>query len=624
MHFLLLLLALGCRKDASPSTEPTPSTVECPPFDADPAATECGDACIVCDIPFGGDLSALEGCQVLVGDLVVDQRTDLRTLGSAVRIDGTLSVGANRSVGGLHGLRQVDALVVTAPLGTQGLEGLSIVDGPVALSGGADLGSLEALAKVGELSIVDAEVDDLWALACLTEVQGTLTVHNSSLTELGLAATEVGGLSLVDLPELTSAADVAVVGVVPVVELRNLPKLVDVSLERVERIQGYLLVDGLPSLAGVDLSSLEEVTGSLTLRDASMAVLELGALEHVGGYATLEALSGLVAVSAPRWTEVERNLVLRGNPDLTSLDGMGALKRLKGDLVIDDNDALVTLAPWPLVYIVGDLVATDNASLVAIGDWPNLDHISYRVEIHDNPALERIDGMPSLVRLQSIEVTGSPSLTSIDGFARVDDPDWVILVGTGLTDLSALSGVRSPQTLTFEDNPRLSSLRGLENLVDTWNLTVKGSAITDLEGLGALTELRIFTLEGNPELEDLDGLGPVEISIRVDLLHNPALTSVDALSGCCDELQSLDVEGNDVLTSLAPLALPDAMGGIDIVSNPSLSTLDGLLGVQSTYHLAVTGNTSLCASEVDAWVSTVEVTGKADGELLIAHNDDGC
>ena len=84
--------------------------------------------------------------------------------------------------------------------------------------------------------------------------------------------------------------------------------------------------------------------------------------------------------------------------------------------------------------------------------------------IEGNDALTSLDGL-SGIEIGALHVEGNPSLVDLPDLSPVDDP-WklVIVDNDSLTDLDGLSHIRSVWWLSIEDNDVLTSLAGLESL----------------------------------------------------------------------------------------------------------------------------------------------------------------
>jgi hypothetical protein len=138
--------------------------------------------------------------------------------------------------------------------------------------------------------------------------------------------------------------------------------------------------------------------------------------------------------------EIGGDLQIFGNPQLTDLHGLDNLWRVKKHVVISENAALTdidalsgltyagAIAPDPdtgQLLRVGGLVVKSNPSLTAISGLGSLREVTGSLIIQFNEALKNIDGMHGLRVVDGLfAVTHNPSLclSSING------------VGAGITE----------------------------------------------------------------------------------------------------------------------------------------------------------------------------------------------
>ena len=162
-----------------------------------------------------------------------------------------------------------------------------------------------ARSVAGDVEVNGSLDTDLSALACLTEVQGSVSVTASH------ALTDLSGL------------------------------------DRLTEIGGFLSVSqnaALSDLGGLEVLSV--VRGGLTIAEngALLSLLGLRRLAVVGDGVVIQqnhalgSLEGLEQVSS-----VDGALVVADNRSLTSLSGLSGLQSVEADLYLGDNDALPSL-----------------------------------------------------------------------------------------------------------------------------------------------------------------------------------------------------------------------------------------------------------------------------------------
>lgn len=143
------------------------------------------------------------------------------------------------------------------------------------------------------------------------------------------------------------------------------------------------------------LSSLRRVEGSLSVEgSASVTSLDgLGALEEVAGNLYLAFCDGLERVSLPALREVKGAFIVEGNAALAALELPG-LEQVGGYLHLHENLALADVSLAALVEVGGELSILDNPLLVAV-DMRALERLGGEIEMLDNGA-KALRGLPLL------------------------------------------------------------------------------------------------------------------------------------------------------------------------------------------------------------------------------------
>lgn len=181
----------------------------------------------------------------------------------------------------------------------------------------------------GNLTVEFSNLSDLADLACLTLVEGDLTIRsNDSLTTLsGLdSLTEVEGNIFIDYSEALSTLS---------------------GLDSLEKVGEALFIGGY-IYGATSIVSLEGL-GSVT---------DVGYL-YVWSNDSLQTLDGLDSLA-----HVEERIDISDNASLTTLSGLDLVTDVGEDLRITDNPELADVsALYGLANVAGDVVITNNASL---------------------------------------------------------------------------------------------------------------------------------------------------------------------------------------------------------------------------------------------------------------------
>jgi len=273
------------------------------------------------------------------------------------------------------------------------------------------------------------------------------------------------------------------------------------------------------------LEGCEIITGSLTIASAGSAVTDLSALYSL--------------------REVQGDLTMHTNWELTTLVGLNSLQTIGGDLTLDENPVLAALDALTHLETIGDdLYVLLMDGLTNLDGLSGLTEIGCDLEIESNELLVDISGLSGAVMSR---------YTAEDG---CNDPDVQVTYNASLRNLDGLQGARDLHELIVENNEALENLHGLENV----------------------TDVSVFRINWNTGLENLDGLDNLTSVGSLDVSYNDSLSTIDALN-----------------------SLRTANDGLNFKDNPVLESLDGLNYLTAAYSLTIHGNAAL--SDLDALVT---------------------
>lgn len=296
----------------------------------------------------------------------------------------------------------------------------------------------------------------------------------------------------------------------------------------IRSVQGVLRVSGTTGWTDLaPLANLETSGGLAVVNNAALVTLEgLQGLQRVLGGIYINDNPQLQSISALASVSHLRDLVVSRNPSLLSVESLSGSPTFEsegaapGDLVIQDNDALVdldgflALAAWSFPP-GAQLIIIENGNLADISGIAHLvggDMPGTRFDLRENPKLTSVAALSGITGLQDLLLTGT-ALESLDGLESLSyvEGDLSFSGSTGITDLSVLADLESVgnelvigscSERTPQPNTALVSLDGLEGL---WFVGY---------GLGVF---------GNPELLDIsalqtlaDGGGDFGVSFRMN------------------------------------------------------------------------------------------------------------
>lgn len=148
--------------------------------------------------------------------------------------------------------------------------------------------------------------------------------------------------------------------------------------------------------------------------------------------------------------EINGNLIVRLNRDLTNLSGLNNLTRISGELNIQSNGQLVNLSGLNrLTYIGSQAMILSNPGMTSLTGLNSLTTINGTFYLKKNPSLASVSDLGQLRTINGdLSISENPSLTSLDGLNR----------------LGSLGTTAPRAQLELNENPRLSDISSLSAL----------------------------------------------------------------------------------------------------------------------------------------------------------------
>lgn len=279
------------------------------------------------------------------------------------------------------------------------------------------------------------------------------------------------------------------------------------------------------------------------------------------------------------------------NSKITDLAQLKSLKSVKGNVYIGIDDYKSKLEEG-------------NKYITSLNGLNNLKEISGELEINDNKLLIDITALKKLKKVDKLNVSYNPVLTSLEGLNSVSGsiPNGLeISKNKRLQDISQLSGVISVgEYIAITSNLSLQSLEGLHNIKATINghlQIVSNNYLKDLKGLRSLSKVDgEVQIRLNPDLENFKGLEKLtEIKNFLHIKNNDKLKNLEGLMSLKSVGEDFSITGNKSLNSLTGLKkLITIKGDLSISENPLLTNINGVNTVKdSITRIAIYRNESL-------------------------------
>jgi hypothetical protein len=457
-----------------------------------------------------------------------------------------------------------------------------------------------------------------FALDCLCEVGGNLTIAESSSSDVGFsellhvdgAVSITNNLTLtsVALPELLDVGWDAEPGSRGGVTVTGNSVLTEIDWPWLKDIGGNYVISQNEALVSVATSHTVHINGALTLIENPMlSALNLERLRFVDGPFTLDDNGSLDSLEST--ASVERlggKLTIMRQPVLTEIGGFLSVSELLGDVEIAENDALEIIDGFTALYdLTGDIHIYDNPSLLQLNGFQHLEEMHGDIWVHDNAALERVNG-------------GFVNLVTLDG------------------------------DLTFADNPGLFDINGFATLYDIGSLTLTGLPLlaepTSFATVSSVTGSVIVTQTGAAYLGLLDNALNIDGEVRIE--NNDSLEAITGFNRVTAVGEGLFIQDNDALLALPSFqdlstvngdvilsnnlrleqphsvtSLIDIGGSLHITDNETLFSVGQLSSLMNVdMDVVITGNTELPSSQADTLAAGIDSVG---GSITVSGNGPG-
>ncbi len=336
--------------------------------------------------------------------------------------------------------------------------------------------------------------------------------------------------------------------------------------------------------------------GTLGATGSHVSALNPGGL---GGLATsFSPFGAVLPQTGPNCTgPFTGNVTLSTPQDLANLQALGSTQ-INGDLLLVGS-SLTALDGLPcLTDITGAVTIQSNAGLLSI-DLPDLQTVGGAMSLFGNNALQTLS-LAGLTTTGSVDVSNHANLQSFSAPALTNTA-FVGLQAAPLLQALDLSGLQQVGTGAFTQLDALTAI-DLPSLTQaTTGFTIANNAMLASFSADAMTQMGVggapanangaITVSNHPNLTTLSFASLTQMGGFLFVRLNPLLQDLNAFSGLTSDLHLVQIQDNAGLNDITGL---NALG--DVASSDPIVTL----------QFIVTGNVSLCSSDVQATVTILE------------------
>jgi len=320
--------------------------------------------------------------------------------------------------------------------------------------------------------------------------------------------------------------------------------------------------------------------------------------------ASLSSLDGLQNLST-----TPHGIALGGLPNLVSLTGLSGLRQVD-TLGFDGLGKVRDLQGLSARAVFSSLALGNMPALTSLkGLPPQASGALTELQLADNPVLSDLSALSWLKSLESLFIFGSPQLRELTGLNALTHATRLSLAGSfSLRALRALNDVvgldvEGPATATLSELVNVHSLEGLDitgaqqvsgitlpALSHAGRIGFHNFGARDFAGLPALKVDALY-VDDSPTLESLDGLqDTVATVLGVSVARNPKLSSLRGLETMHGGLSLI---GNDALHDLSGLSGVTTLSALYVYGNLQLESLAGLEQLTSVQSIDLYGNDQL-------------------------------
>lgn len=279
--------------------------------------------------------------------------------------------------------------------------------------------------------------------------------------------------------------------------------------------------------------------------------------------------------------------------------GTGCAGGKEGKVIRNDKKGIPNKVLYEAVLDFGD---ANEDGILTVEEAAAMEDLVVVPELRDIIGLKGLEyctGLKNLI-LENLAIT---DLSALSGLKSLN---YLILNQNKITDISPLAGLTNLSKLYLKENEitnvdKLAELTSLECLILSGNkienadalkkltglraLALDDNEITDIRFLSELTNLEELWLGGN-EIKDIQALSGLTGLKRLELDNN-AITEVGALSKLVN-LEKLNLSGNEIM-DISPLSGLVNLGELNLSSN-KITDVSPLFDMKDLQELSLTDN----------------------------------
>jgi hypothetical protein len=168
--------------------------------------------------------------------------------------------------------------------------------------------------------------------------------------------------------------------------------------------------------------------------------------------------------------------------------------------------------------------------------------MGYDIFIYENDSLDLIS-LPSLCNLQDLIILNNNSLTTIDGFSKLNTAHEIKIKGnSSLLNINGLNSVDSVDRIIIKNNKSLTNINGIANIKNTkWLSIINNFSLNEILGFDNLSQVSSIEISENRAVTKIDAFnnldtitGDLSIKWGLGLLHFTSFEKLKYIGGNMD------------------------------------------------------------------------------------------
>ncbi|TAA42587.1 leucine-rich repeat protein [Corallincola spongiicola] len=264
--------------------------------------------------------------------------------------------------------------------------------------------------------------------------------------------------------------------------------------------------------------------------------------------------SSAETIAAMQGIEIIEGTLFISNTGLTDLSGLESLRRINGNLFVEDDDSLTSLKGLDNLEYVGERLGIISVGLTDLSGLESLITVDGDLTVFHSHRLANLGGLDNLEYIGGLlAIAESSALVDMTGLGAVETIEQGIQLNlnNSLVSLIGLNSLKSlPGGLWVAEQPIFSSLEGLSGVSGIMNtLSIDNAPVASLQPLSQLSAISDRISLTRTFLDDLSGLQQIEpftgALIIEDLVDHPLSSAAQLPVG--DSLTALFM--NTLLTT---------------------------------------------------------------------------